>query len=558
MVRNRVASSVRQEDPDPTMPNSPLQDWPRLTYWQALVRAAEAWPDAEAIVVGDRRVSFAALHDQALGFAANLHRLGLRRGDHIAICMGNGVEWAALLFGATALGAVVVPVNTRLRPPEIAYALRQSDAAFLVIDDRLLKVDFIAMLRGIVPEIDASLPAADFPRLRRIVVRGTDVPAAALAFAELTYAPDPAFDPQALGVGPDDVALIQYTSGTTSAPKGAMLSHDGMLRDAWHVGQRMGLCAGDRYLSQRPLFHVAGITLSLLAAVTAGATYITTPTFDAAEALRLMQAERATHVAGNDTMFLMMLAEPRPADEAIRLRGGWAAATEAVMRRAQARFGLPGLCSAYGQSEASPNVSMGPFDDEEGPRLAGFAHPLPGVEVRIVDGATGAACPPGALGEILVRGWNLMKGYYAMAEQTARAIDGAGWLHTGDLGVMDQAGRLRFAGRAKELIRVGGENVAPAEVEDVLHTHPAVAQAQVVGVPEPRLMEVPAAYVVLRGGATATPDELIAWCRERLAGFRVPRHVRIVDGFEHIGMTGSAKVQKSKLRAFAIGDLGLG
>jgi fatty-acyl-CoA synthase len=534
-----------------------MSDWPRTTYWRALDQAAERWPGAEAIVLPGQRVSFHEFRALVLRTTANLHRLGLRRGDHIAICMGNSVEWAALLFASATLGAVVVPVSTRLRPPEIEYCLRQSDADFLVTADRLLNASFIAMLRGIAPEIDSALPASRLPRLRQVIVRGEDVPRAALPGTELDRDPVEAFDPLSAGVAPDDVVLIQYTSGTTSAPKGAMLSHDSMLRDAWHVGQRMGLRPGDRYLSQRPLFHVAGVTLSLLAALLSGATYITTPTFDAGAAMRLLQEERCTHLAGNDTMFLMMLGQPQSPEERIRLRGGWAAATTAVLQQAQQRFGMQGICSAYGQSEASPNVSMGPFDDDGGKRLEGFAFPLPGIEVRIVDGATGAECPPGSPGAILVRGWNLMKGYYNMPEQTAQAIDAEGWLHTGDLGLMDAEGRLRFVGRAKELIRVGGENVAPAEVEDVLHRHPDVLQAQVIGVPDPRLMEVPAAYVILRPAAAATPDDLVAWCRERCAGFRVPRHIRIVDSFEQIGMTGSAKVQKSKLRDFALRDLGL-
>ncbi|WP_233256121.1 class I adenylate-forming enzyme family protein [Falsiroseomonas bella] len=536
----------------------PPPDWPKTTYWGALDRAARLWPDAEAVVLPGERITFTALRTLVLRRAANLHRLGLRRGDHVAICMGNSVEWTALLLAAGTLGAVVVPVNTRLRPPEIAYCLRQSDAAFLVMQDRLLKVDFVAMLRGIEPAVDSALPGAALPRLRRLLVLGANLPRAALPHAELDRDPDAGFDPESLGVQPEDAVLIQYTSGTTSAPKGAMLSHDSMLRDAFHVGQRLGLRPGDRYFSQRPLFHVAGVTLSFLAALTAGATYVTTPTFDAALALRMLQAECCTHICGNDTMFLMMLGEPRPPEERIALRGGWAAATGLVMRQAQERFGMPGICCAYGQSEASPNVAMGPFDDDPAKRLEGYAFPLPGLEVRIRHPEEARDCAPGELGEILVRGWALMKGYYNMPEQTARAIDAEGWLHTGDLGVMDEDGRLRFSGRAKELIRVGGENVAPAEVEDVLHAHPAVVQAQVVGVPDPRLVEVPAAYVILRAPGAATPDDLLAWCRERLAGFRVPRHLRIVDSFEHIGMTASAKVQKNKLRDFALTDLGLG
>jgi fatty-acyl-CoA synthase len=532
----------------------PMQDWPRTTYRGALDRAATLWPEAEAIVLPDARITFAALREEVARTAANLHRLGLRRGDHMALCMGNSVRWAVLLLAAGSLGAVVVPVNTRWKAPEVEYCLRQAEVAMLVTADRLLKVDFVAMLRGLMPEIDTALPSAAYPKLRRVIVDGADVPRGATSGAELDHAPGPLPD---ISVDPDDVVLIQYTSGTTSAPKGAMLSHDSTLRDAFHVGRRLDLRPGDRYLSQRPLFHVAGVTLSLLTSLVAGATYVTTPTFDAAQAIRLLQAERCTHISGNDTMFLMMLGEPRAPDEAIHLRGGWAAASETVLRQAQARFGMPGICVAYGQSEASPNVAMGPFDDDLEKRLQGYARPLPGLELRIRDAETGADCPPGTLGEILVRGWCLMKGYWNMPEQTAKTIDAEGWLHTGDLGVLDAEGRLRFAGRAKELIRVGGENVAPAEVEDVLHLHPDVVQAQVVGVPDPRLVEVPAAYVIPRPGSAVTPEDLAAWCRERCAGFRVPRHIRLVESFDAIGMTASAKVQKSRLREHAIKDLGL-
>lgn len=218
---------------------------------------------------------------------------------------------------------------------------------------------------------------------------------------------------------------------------------------------------------------------------------------------------------------------------------------------------MTGACSGYGLSEASPNVALGPWDDDPGPRFAGFATPMPGVELRIHDNESGRDCGPGQVGEILIRGWPLMKGYYKMPEQTAKAIDADGWLHTGDLGVRDEKGRLRFDGRLKDMFRVGGENVTPAEVEDVLHRHPAIRQAQVVGVPDKRLIEVPAAFVILNEGQSTTEEEIIAWCRERCANFRVPRYVRIVDGFEAIGMTGSSKVQKNKLREHAVAVLGL-
>jgi fatty-acyl-CoA synthase len=336
-----------------------------------------------------------------------------------------------------------------------------------------------------------------------------------------------------------------------------MLTHDNMLRNAACIAARIDLHAGDRYYSARPFYHVAGTTLSLLASLVTGACLYSSSHFDAGVALQVMSAERCTHTSGNDTMFLMILNHPDFAKHPLALRGGWASAGPEVTRRLVNEMGMRGVCQAYGLSEASPNVSMSRYDDDLEKRIAGWGHVLDGVEVRIVDPESGRDQPPGTGGEIRVRGWSVMKGYYDMPEQTAKAIDAEGWLHTGDIGVMDAEGRLRFVTRSKDMFRVGGENVAPAEVEDVLHRHPAIKQAQVIGVPDPRLIEVPAAYVILKEGERAAPDEIIAWSKSRLANFRVPRYVRIVESFEHIGMTGSSKVQKNKLRAHALAELGL-
>ncbi|MDH5343726.1 MAG: AMP-binding protein, partial [Betaproteobacteria bacterium] len=358
-------------------------------------------------------------------------------------------------------------------------------------------------------------------------------------------------------VKPDDVLLMQFTSGTTSHPKGVMLSHDNMLRNATHVAARFHLRAKDHYYSARPFYHVAGTTLSLLAALTTGACLLSSPTFEPEEALATMWSEECTHTSGNDTMFLMMLNHPNFGKYPLKLRNGWVSCGPEVSRRVVEQMGMKGLCQAYGLSEASPNVCMSRYDDDLEKRIEGWAHVLDDVEVRIVDPETGAVQPAGKSGEIQVRGWSVMQGYYKMPAETAKTIDAGGWLHTGDLGIMDEDRRLKFLTRIKDVFRVGGENVAPAEVEDVLHKHPEIKQAQVVGVPDPRLIEVPAAYVILNEGGTATPEEIIAWSKERLANFRVPRYLKIVDSFEKIGMTGSAKVQKNKLRAQALIDFGL-
>ncbi len=531
--------------------------WPRSTLEQALARAAAGWPDAEALVIAGRRISYRALEQSAQAVARALRAKGIGHGDHVAVCMGNAVEWVQFFYGAAIVGAVTVPVNTRFKADEFAYCLKQADVKLLLVADRFLKIDFIAMLRQICPAVEYALPDPQLPALHDIVVLGDNIPAGAVEYAQWLAQGACAPAVNARPVDPDDVLLIQYTSGTTSYPKGVMLTHDNMLRNAACVAPRFDCRAGDRYYSARPFYHVAGTTLSMLAALTSGATLLSTPSFEPGEALRLMAAENCSITSGNDTMFLMMCNHPDFGRFPLKLKSGWASAGPATSRQIVENMGMRGLCHAYGLSEASPNVCMSWFDDDVEKRIGGWAHVLDDVEVEIRDPESGRAQAPGQAGEIVVRGVSVMKGYYKMPEQTAKTIDADGWLHSGDLGMMDDEGRLRFLTRVKDVFRVGGENVAPAEVEDVLHRHPQIKQAQVIGVPDPRLVEVPAAYVILRDGEAASPDDIIAWSRERMANFRVPRYVRIVDSFEHIGMTGSAKVQKNKLRAHALIEFGL-
>ena len=520
---------------------------PFSTIPEALSRAAVQWPEQEAMVAPGERIVYRELIARAQRAAANLHRLGLRRGDHFAICMGNCIDWVVCAYAASLVGAAVVPVNTRFKAEELRYCLAQSDSKFLVVADQFLNIDFIAMLRAIAPAL---------PQLRTVVVFGSNVPEGAVPAAALARDGAPALDTDA-GPRPEDVALIQYTSGTTAYPKGVMLTHRSMVLDAWHVGRRLGLRHGDRYFSGRPLFHVAGTTLSMLASLVAGACYITAPSFEVATVLRMMEEERCTMTSANDTMFVMLMNHPEFRRERFRLRGGMAAVSPEVARQIVERLGMREMCVGYGLSESSPNCALSPYDDSLEKRIAGYAYPLPGLEVEIFRPDTNEPLPAGTPGEIRVRGWSVMKGYYNMPEATAKTIDAAGWLHTGDLGVADEEGRICFIDRLKDMLRVGGENVAPADVEGVLNAHPAVKLSKVVGVPDPRLMEVVAAYVQRKEGAVVTPEELIAWCKERCAGFKVPRYVRFVDSFDTIGMTASSKIQRNKLREYALSDLGL-
>ena len=531
-------------------------DIPHTTLPEILSRTVAAFPAQEAYVGPGERVTWAELAERARRTAAALHAAGVRKGDHVGVMLGNGATWIETFVGAAWLGAVTVPVNTRFKADELQYCLRQADVRLLVVADQFLGIDFIDLLRTAEPAIDATLPGQTLPKLSRVVVVGTGpVPAGCQPHADFLAAGQPVpaaqVDACAAALTEDDVLLIQYTSGTTSFPKGVMLSHANMLRDAQAAAQRMGVRPDDRYFSIRPFFHVAGSTLSILVSVSTGCCLLSLPRFDVAENLAVLERERCTLISGNDTIFLMLMGHPDFDPDKLHLRGGWAAAGPEVMEQIYRRMRVPGLCNAYGQSEASPNVLLSAHDDPLPLRISGFGHPHPGTEVRLADADTDAVCAPGEPGEIQVRGWNVMRGYYNMPEATAKAFSADGWLKTGDLGEMDSEGRVRMLSRLKDLYRVGGENVAPAEVEEVLHAHPAVRQAQVVGVPDARLGEVTGAFVLLKDGHHTDSDALITWCRSRMANFKVPKYLAIIDTFEHIGMTGSAKVQKNKLREHA-------
>jgi fatty-acyl-CoA synthase len=480
-------------------------------------------PAAEALVTPTRRLSYGALLSAAQSVARAMHGLGLRKGDHAAILMGNDEYWLTLFYGAALLGVVTIPVNTRFKAAELEFCLKQSDCKAIFLAPKFLNNDYGAMLRAI---------GGRLPLLKHQVALGE---ASWRAFAALDRG-------QKIpgGVRADDLLLIQFTSGTTAYPKGVMLTHDSMLRNAWAAGERIGVKSEDRYFNCRPFFHVGGSTLSALVCLVYGACLATLPTFEAGAALAMMENERCTLTSGNDTIFQLLMGHPDFPQRKLALRGGWAAAGPQTMRRIIDELGATHICAAYGLSEASPNVVMSDWREPEALRVQGLATPLPELQLRTLDG------------EIQVRGWSVMRGYYNNPEATAQAFTADGWLRTGDLGELRPGGRLHMVGRLKDVFRVGGENVAPAEVEEVLLAHPAVATAQVVGVPDARLGEVPCAYVSLKAGASATEEALIAWAKKRVANFRVPRYLRIVQDFDAIGMTASGKVQKGKLREHAI------
>lgn len=499
--------------------------WKAATLGQVLLRQSSERGPAEALVTDKVRLTYPQLAADAQSVAAGMHAMGLRRGDHVGILMGNDAAWIRLFYGAAMLGCVTVPVNTRFKASELTYCLEEADCKALFYTARFLNIDYAAMVEEIRPQLPKLMHAIDVDR---------GLPLA------------PVIEGLGGDVKPDDLLLIQFTSGTTAYPKGVVLTHDSMLRNAWAAGSRFGIRPQDRYFNCRPFFHVGGSTLSALAALVAGACLVTLPTFEAGAVLKMLETERCTLTSGNDTIFQMLMGHADFEPGRLCLRGGWAAAGPQTMRRIIDVMGAREICAAYGLSEASPNVVMSDWRDPEHLRVDGLAKTHEGMEIRIHDD------------EIQVRGWGVMKGYYNNPEQTAKAFTVDGWLRTGDLGTITEDGRLRMVGRLKDVFRVGGENVAPAEVEEVLLAHPAVQTAQVVGVPDPRLGEVGCAYVSLKDAMSATEAELIDWVRQRSANFRVPRYLRIVTSFDAIGMTASGKVQKNKLREHAVRELKLG
>lgn len=528
-----------------------------VTLAQVLADTVSKRGGHEAYVGPGERLTWSAIGENSRRVAAALHASGIVKGDHVGVMLGNSGAWITAFFACAMIGAVTVPVNTRFKADELLFCLKQADVKLLIHADNFLGIDFTALLRQIEPEIDHRLPGSALPKLGTVVTLQSSTAPAALSYeaflARGAAVTDEQLSQVAGRVEPQDVLLIQYTSGTTSFPKGVMLSHANMLGDAASVARRMCVTADDRYFSIRPFFHVAGSTLSVLVSLVSGCCLLSMPKFDVSQALQVLESERCTLTSGNDTIFLMLMGHQDFDSARLHLKGGWAAAGPEVMQKIRDVMRVPHVCNAYGQSEASPNVLLSDRDDVFELRRDGYMLPHPGVQVRLVDAESGNVVEPGAgQGEIQVRGWNVMRGYYNMPEATAKALSADGWLKTGDMGEQRADGRTRMVGRLKDMYRVGGENVAPAEVEEVLHGHPAVQQAQVIGVPDARLGEVTGAFVLLKPGQQASGEELIAWCKARCANFKVPRYIDLVETFENIGMTGSSKVQKNKLRDHAI------
>jgi fatty-acyl-CoA synthase len=521
-------------------------------------RAARQWGPREALAFRDRRYTFAQLHQRVDAVAKGLLALGLGPGDNVALWMVNRPEWVEAMFAIMKIGAVLVPVNTRFRTEDMAYVLGQSDAAAVILAERSGPVDYLGMVREVAPALGTRSDPR-LPCLRRVVVLADRAHADTVGWGTMLEAgrgvSDETLAQRVRAIDPEQPAFMLYTSGTTGFPKGAVHGHR-IIKNTWDHADRMGVTVNDVILMYLPLFHLFGFAEGPLVSMVRGARQVLTETFDADQCLDLIERERATLVHGFDTHFAALLdaQERKPRDvSSVRtgICGTGMSSAIPVARRARQTFG--NLMTGFGMSEVGIGVTFSFLDSSEEQCVEANGYPGAGYEVRIVDPATGAEQPVGVPGEILVRGYIVTRGYYKRPEETARAIDPDGWFHTGDMGVMRPDGHMRFLGRYKDMLKIGGENVDPMEVEAFLMTHPAIAVAAVVGLPHAQLSEVAVAFVQPAPGCTLTERDVIEHCRGRVASFKIPRHVVFVDEFP---MTTTGKIQKVKLRERARHELG--
>ncbi len=519
------------------------------TFADLLDEMALRHPDREAVVDGRQRLTYARWRAGVRDVAKGLHAAGVRHGDKVALLMDNRVEWLLVNGAVQLLGGTLVALSTWSRARELEYVLDHSDATTLVTIERFRGQDFLAMLgtigRARLPKLERIVCLADRPvngttRYEDLVAMGARV-----SDAEL--------DARQRAVRPTDVAYILYTSGTTSTPKGVQLQHVGLIENMWNIGERQHLGPDDRMWMGISLFWGFGCENALLAVMTHGGCVVLQQQFDAGEALALIERERCSVYYGTPNVALALWEHPdRTRHDLSSLRTGAAIGPPPAMQMVM-DLGAHEICNVYGLTECYGNCAVTDGRDPVDVRLHTVGRPLPGNEIRIVHPETRRPLATGEVGEILIRGY-MMPGYYKDPDKNAAAFDAEGFFLSGDLGFIGDDGRLRFRGRIKEMVKSGGINVAPLEVEDVLTGHPAVEQVYVVGVPDRRKEEVLAAIVVLKEGADASADALREYCQARMAAFKIPQHWRFVKR-ETLPLTASGKVQKVKLREALVAEL---
>ncbi|MBS0638303.1 MAG: AMP-binding protein [Acetobacteraceae bacterium] len=504
---------------------------------------AVKYPDRQALVDGDRSWTFRTLRDRVHELARGLIALGVRKGEKVAILMGNKAEWVLMDFAITAIGAVMVGVNTWSTARELEYVLSHSDTTVLIASDRFLKADYLALLDELRPWPET------LPLLRHVIIVGAAARPDMMTFAAFEMAgagvaPE-AVRERAADVTPEDMAYILYTSGSTSRPKGVMILHRPLIENLYNIGERLGIDDTDRLWLAISLFWGLGCENALFAALTHGACVVLQESFDAAEALHIMEKERCSVLYATPNMVQALLDHPDFARRDINaMRKGATIGTPEQMLRVM-RDLLPNACQIFGLTETYGNCAVTDWRDPDELRARTTGRVLPGTQFRIVDPETGAVLPPETTGELRVKGY-VTPGYYKDPERTTEAFDADGFFRTGDYCQLDAGGNLLFRGRLKEMLKTGGINVAPMEVEEILQLHPAVEQAHVIGLPDPERDEIVAAVVVRHSGADVTEAELLMHCRHHMAAYKVPRRL-VFAQHAQLPLTVTGKLQKNQL-----------
>ncbi|HDS1057637.1 TPA: AMP-binding protein [Pseudomonas putida] len=544
------------------------QDRPLLTQTigQAFDATVARCCDSEALVSRHQglRYSWRQLAEQVEIYARALIALGVNTGDRVGIWSPNCAQWCILQLASAKVGAILVNINPAYRVGELEYVLRQSGCRWLVCAEAFKTSDYHAMVQALIPELTSARPgelaSECLPQLRGVISLAANPPAGFLPWHALAeragQTSAEAFTARQQSLQFDQPVNIQYTSGTTGAPKGATLSHYNILNNGFMVGESLGLTARDRMVIPVPLYHCFGMVMANLGCITHGSTMIyPNDAFDAELTLRAVAEERASILYGVPTMFIAMLDHPSRAQmDLSTLRSGIMAGATCpieVMRRVIDQMHMAEVQIAYGMTETSPvSLQTGPDDDLE-LRVTTVGRTQPQLENKLVD-TDGCIVARGEIGELCTRGYSVMLGYWDNPQATADAIDPAGWMHSGDLAVMDEQGYVRIVGRNKDMIIRGGENIYPRELEEFFYTHPAVADAQVIGIPCSRYGEEIVAWIKLHPGHSATAEELQGWCKARIAHFKVPRYIRFVDEYP---MTVTGKVQKFRMREISVAEI---
>lgn len=527
------------------------------TLGDLLLTAADRQPDRMAIILPDRRMTYADLRDLSIQRALSLQALGVGQGDHVGLLMPTGMDFVITMFASSMLGAVTVPINARYQPPELAYVIENADLCVLLTTDEIADaVNFVERLHVAIPalaEADAgSLQMDAAPMLRSIILLGNSEGGGMIGQAEFEALADPAnlnsLHLKRLQTRLGHTALILYTSGTTANPKGCMISHEAIIRNSIALAERYELGDEDSFWSPLPMFHIAAI-LPLAAIFSQAGTYVTTQYFQAGEALKMMEDEKVT---ATYPCFWTIMAdlvdhpdfEKTDLSRVKLMNANFAVQPPEIGEKMKKALPNAVFVGTFGMTETAGTVTTSRLDASEKQRFTRLGTPLSGMEVKAIDAETGLEAVTGEKGEAWIRGYSTFTRYYKSPEKTAEALDDDGWFHSGDLISIDEEGQLMFHGRLRDMLKVGGENVAAVEIENCLQQHEAVKLAQVVPVPDRRLTEVAAAFIELEAGSEASEEELIKFCKGKIAGFKIPRYVRYVTQWP----ISSTKIQKFRLQ----------